>query len=291
MVKSPVFLTGEIVQIGAVKLDPSFKVADSFNQRVSPLHYREIHPHVSDVTGLTTGDLRRGRTFPEVFAEFCDWCGEEFVFLIWGTEDLRILRKNMELHDIDTSYMPRCYNLQNLFAAQITKDTRQYGLSKALALVKETPFDAHDALNDAKSTVLLCNHLDMAKGLAEYREITEHKDGIVESYIFDDPYADVNDALDDDYVVSFECPECGEIVWGDDWVRKTSLILLSPCSCCDGREFMIKLKFQAIPNQQVIVKRFVHIMTDELRAEYQACKEQAEAWNQYVIPAYPTITV
>ena len=287
MIKDPVFLTGEIIQIGAVKLDESFCAVDTFNARITPRYYTELHPKVAEVTKLSQCDLRKGNPFQDVFFSFCDWCGSDFAFLIWGTEDLRILRKNMELYDIDTSFMPMCFNLQNVFAAQVTHTTRQYRLSRALALFNETPFDAHDALNDAKSTSLLCKHLDLTKGLAEYQEIVEHKDGVVESYEFEDAYEDISDALSDDYVVSFECPSCGDIVWGDNWVRKNdTTTLISTAECPDGQEYLIKLKFKPRANNRVSVKRFVYELTDTLRAEYQNCVDQAAAWSKYVISAY-----
>lgn len=287
MIKEPVFLTGEIIQIGAVKLNDSFEAIDTFNGRVAPRYYTELHPQVAEVTKLCQKDLRCGDPFLDVFDSFCEWCGTDFAFFIWGTEDLRILRKNMELYDIDTSFMPLCFNLQNIFAAQVSHDTRQYRLTRALEHFNEIPFDAHDAFNDARSTSLLCNHLDLKKGLAEYKELVEHKDGVVERFEFDEGYTDISDALSDDYVISFECPNCGEIVWGDNWVRKSdTTTLFSTGMCSDGQEYLIKLKFRPIPNGRVTVKRFVYELTEELRAEYNQCVQQASAWSKYVIPAY-----
>lgn len=285
MVKEPVFLTGEIVQIGAVKLNDRFEYEDTFNCRVSPRYYTEIHPRVAEVTHLDTSDLKKGVSFEEGFSSFCRWCGDDITFLVWGTEDLNILRKNMELYGFDTGYMPPCYNLQNIFAAQVTKDTRQYRLSTALRLVKEAPYDAHDALNDAMSTALICRHLDLEKGFAEYCGIVERRDGLVESYEFEKEYEGVDDVLDDDFVVSFECPECRDIVWGDNWVRKSGNILLAIGECCDGQEFLIKLKLQYRINNRVTVRRSVFELTSARKADYDACVEQQEVWNKYVIPA------
>jgi len=286
MVKTPVFLTGEIIQIGAVKLDQDFHPVDAFNCRVTPAHYTKLHPHVAAITKLTDADLRKGEPFCNAFAAFCDWCGTDFSFLIWGTEDLRILRKNMDLYEIDTSYMPACYNLQNIFAEQISHDYRQYGLSRALSQLNETPFDAHDALNDAKSTVLVCKHLDLHKGLKEYTQRVDSKNGCVESYEFDELYFDLADALSDDYVISFECPRCGEIVWGENWARKKSTVLLGKGRCSDGQEYLIKLRFRPAEGGKVTVKRFVYEMTDTLMVDYQDCLDRAAAWSKYVIPAY-----
>ena len=43
MVKDPVFLTGEIIQIGAVMLNDEFHAISSFNGRVLPQYYTELH--------------------------------------------------------------------------------------------------------------------------------------------------------------------------------------------------------------------------------------------------------
>ena len=99
-------------------------------------------------------------------------------------------------------------------------------------------------------------------------------------------YADIGDALSDDYVVSFECPHCGEIVWGENWIRKAGTNLLSLSQCRDGQEYLISLKFRPIAENKVVVKRLVYALTDELRTDYQQCMEQAAAWSKYVIPAY-----
>lgn len=172
------------------------------------------------------------------------------------------------------------------FVDQVTHDTKQYALANALAIVGEVPFDSHDALNDARSAALLCTHLGLIRGLNEYKEAVENRNGIVESYEFEEPYADIGDALSDDYVVSFECPHCGEIVWGENWIRKTGTNLLSLSQCSDGQEYLISLKFRPIAENKVVVKRLVHALTDELRTDYQQCMEQAAAWSKYVIPAY-----
>ena len=285
MIKNPVLLTGEIIQFGAVKLNGNFEYEDTFNCRVSPRYYTKMHPKVAEVTGLNTTDLKKGVCFETAFDTFCEWCGDETTLLVWGTEDLRILRKNVELYGYATENLPRCYNVQNVFAAQVTKDTRQYGLARALGLVKETPYPAHDALNDAMSTALVCKHLDLEKGLNEYSAIVENRDGIVESYEFEEQYYDVEDALSDDFVVSFECPQCGEVVWGDYWARKSGKILIATGECSDGKQFFIKLKFRFLLNGKVLVKRFVYELTEERKIEYDECLKQQEAWNKYVVYA------
>ena len=57
MVKDPVFLTGEIIQIGAIKLNQTLEVVDSFNERIAPQYYTELHPKVAEITKLSNRDL------------------------------------------------------------------------------------------------------------------------------------------------------------------------------------------------------------------------------------------
>ena len=84
MVKDPVFLTGEIIQIGAIKLNQTLEVVDSFNERIAPQYYTELHPKVAEITKLSNRDLQKGKGFHTLFNSFCDWCGDDFVFLVWG---------------------------------------------------------------------------------------------------------------------------------------------------------------------------------------------------------------
>lgn len=57
MVKDPVFLTGEIIQIGAIKLNQALEVLDSFNERIAPQYYTELHPKVAEITKLSNRNL------------------------------------------------------------------------------------------------------------------------------------------------------------------------------------------------------------------------------------------
>lgn len=72
MVRDCVMLEGEIIRIGAVKLDEHFREVATFNKRVVPKYYKELTPAVAAVTKLRDNDLRRGEPFPKVFDEFCD---------------------------------------------------------------------------------------------------------------------------------------------------------------------------------------------------------------------------
>ena len=58
MVRTPVSLYGEIIQIGAVKLDENYHILDTFKIMVAPKHYRKMHKKVTKLTKITTKDLQ-----------------------------------------------------------------------------------------------------------------------------------------------------------------------------------------------------------------------------------------
>ncbi|MBR5514814.1 MAG: exonuclease domain-containing protein [Clostridia bacterium] len=169
LITDPIKLHGEIIQIGAVKLDSSFKEADSIEFTVSPKYYTEMNHYVKELTGIRTRDLSKGEPFPAVFEKFKAWCGEDFSFITWGPDDMSVLRDNMILHGIDISNIPFCYNLQLIFNKQITKEDRQWSLASSMEKLG-LPLDlaCHDALNDAIYTARICAALDMKKGITEY---------------------------------------------------------------------------------------------------------------------------
>jgi len=280
--KDPVFLTGEIIQIGAVKLNSEFRIVDKFSTLVRPQYYPNILPVVRELTGLKDWMFSGEPAFPEAASNFRKWCGSEFRFLIWGTNDIQILRSNLKLHGLDTDWLPESYNLQIPFAKQISHEQKQCSLESAVALVGERQGDAHDALGDAISTWRICRHLDMQLGLSDYVSsyLGSHA---VESCIMEDNYIDTYDVLDDDYAVSFECPDCGEIVWCGDWYPQGYRKLVSTAACVDGTEFFVRLKISKCSNGFLRAKRSCYIMTDELRALYEKTKSDWEESQKHRI--------
>ena len=168
--KQPIYLHGEIVQIGAVKFDENHHILDTFKILVTPKYYPKMLKKISKLTGIKNSDLQYGFPFPVAFKHFKNWCGPDFAFLTWGPDDIGILRENMLLHRLDTGWIPKAYDLQVIFDDQIAGKNRQTSLTDAVQMVGENALEAHDALNDARNTARVCLHLDINRGLSEYKE-------------------------------------------------------------------------------------------------------------------------
>ena len=57
-------LRGEIIQIGAVRVDENGDVLDTFEMTLRPRIFRKLHWRIAEVTGLSQGDLEAGMGRP-----------------------------------------------------------------------------------------------------------------------------------------------------------------------------------------------------------------------------------
>lgn len=170
MVRDPFNLSGEIIQIGAVRIDnlKDLNITDRYSEIVRPVFYTKMNKRVNEVTELTDDDLAQGRPFTEVCPEFLEWCGEDYAFITWGGSDIYMLEDNMCIHEMDIDVLPECYDAQVVFDDQITQEDRSFALSYAMWKFEIRPERSHDALNDAVNTVAVMKKLDLTEGLEGY---------------------------------------------------------------------------------------------------------------------------
>lgn len=104
----------EIIQIGALKLDSDFNRVASFNRFVKSTIYGKVSSFITELTGITTEQLEKEQTFPEVYKCFMEFIGDyNSVFCVWGMSDIKELFKNVEYHNLDPKFLPKKYiNLQ-----------------------------------------------------------------------------------------------------------------------------------------------------------------------------------
>ena len=280
MVKKPLMLHGEIVQIGAVKLDENYHILDTFKIMVSPKHYTKMRKNISKLTKITTKELQYGFSFPIAFKHFKNWCGNEFAFLTWGPDDIDMLRDNMILHELDTDWIPSTYDIQMIFDDQIAKEKRQVSLSYAMEKIGEPALEAHDALNNARNTVCVCLHLDMVKGLAEYAALQKQVkccgSRAKERSQSTRTYSTREAALNDPELINFFCPTCGSNIKCVDFVRQNSDKFICIGKCENGEELFIRFKFTKWPDGKFSVARILYEMDEDNKCYYLSKKQQAE---------------
>ena len=205
-------LRGEVIQIGAVKLDERMQPIGSYQIIVKPKYFKKLHRHVSELTGITQDQMDMGTPLPIAEAGFRKWCGTDFAFLTWGPDDIPMLKENLHVHGIDGSWLARTYDLQIIFNRQTDGLNKQRSLEYAMEYF-EIPqrLPAHDALNDAYFTALVAEKLDVIEGVRTYD--LGKKEHLVDTVIGDadagdDGYVTVEEMLEDAPVAAPECPVC-----------------------------------------------------------------------------------
>lgn len=146
----------EIIQIGALKLDSAWNTIATLNRFVKPTIYTEVSSFITELTGITTEQLRKEESFKSVYQDLMRFIGEdEAVFVSWGKSDIKELYRNVEYFNQDEELLPNKYiDLQpyaSLYLKQsVKKLLRLSYMVENLSIPQAFPF--HDALGDAYYT-------------------------------------------------------------------------------------------------------------------------------------------
>ena len=282
----PVQIRGEIIQIGAVRVTEDQQVADEFQILIKPKYYRHLNRRVSKLTGIKETQLREeGVPFPEAIEAFRNWCGEDIIFLTWGFDDIGILRENLMLFGLDTSFTEKWYNAQMIFNAQTDGSTAQKALKTAMEIFEiEATRPAHDALGDAYHTALICARLDLRKGAAEYDEaLKSHENGFhgaelpgcIARKVFYD-YADKRAALSAMAGEENICPICNSRMLGSRWFAQPGHRYMDLATCPEDGKFLIRVRLSQQPDGLVRVSRLTYEATSEAAEAYARRAEKAD---------------
>ena len=273
-------LRGEVIQIGAVKLDKNMNPCGSYQVIVKPKYFKKLHKHVSVLTGITQEQIDLGISLPEAAERFKKWCGHNFAFLTWGPDDIPMLRENFRVHDIPTDWLDSTYDLQLIFNRQTDDSTKQRSLEYAMEYF-EIPqtLPAHDALNDAYFTALVAEKLDVAEGIRNYnlRRGAILEDNVIgDADAGEDGYVTIKELLDDDTVKNPICPICARPL-------ATELSMLHSkgqrytylCSCKNDGKMLYSLKLHRNFNETWRARCTFEVANDEKIDEFKKNLERS----------------
>ena len=209
-------LRGEVIQIGAVKLDENMNICGSYQIIVKPRYFKKLHRHVSELTGITQEQMDMGTPLEEAAERFKRWCGSDYAFLTWGPDDIPMLKENLNANDISGDWVGAVYDLQKIF------NTRTDGLSKQRSLEYAMDYfeipqnlPAHDALNDAYFTALVAQRLDVPDAVKSY--VFAGGDNLEEEVLGDadageEGYVTIEELLEEKKIKAPTCPLCNELM-------------------------------------------------------------------------------
>ena len=170
-------VSGEIIQIGAIKLDEDLELVDTFNILVKPQYLTKMHKHVEQLTHITSDDLSMGGLhFPDAYRQFDRWCGEDSILLTWGSDDIVMLRENLKLHGIHAKLSHPWYDAQLIYAYLMHNNLQQVALTRAMEELglSRDELTAHNALHDSIFTGRVCKAIPLHEGMADYERIIEN---------------------------------------------------------------------------------------------------------------------
>ena len=273
-------LRGEVIQIGAVKLDRNLNICGSYQIIVNPKYFKKLHKHVSELTGITQEKMDLGAPLNEAAESFKRWCGEDFAFLTWGPDDVPMLKENFHVHGIPSEWLDNVYDLQLIFARENEDSKKQRALEYAMDFY-EIPqnLPAHDALNDAYFTALVAKKLKVGEGIRTYN--MHNGDVLLSEVIGDadagaDGYVAISELFDDEVVKSPVCPICGlalELCSKPLHSRGQRYTFLYECKKCG--KMLLSLKLLRNFNETWRARLTLERASEEKLAEFNASVERA----------------
>lgn len=174
----PYPLTGEIIQIGAVKLDEQYNMIDRFQQVVKPVYFRVMNPNVQQLTGIEEELLETGVSFVEAVQALRTWATEQsnegLAWFSWGFDDRLILKENLELFELKKEWMEQWYDLQMIYRFQKDPSPNQTALKTAMdaleLIAPENLGEAHNAFFDAYCAGMIAGKMNLEEGIAQSKQ-------------------------------------------------------------------------------------------------------------------------
>lgn len=211
----------EIVEIGAIKLNKNREQTDVFHELIKPQVYQSMNQITGELIHLKIEELADCRTFPEVAADFLQWCGEDAVFCTWGDLDLYELQRNLDFYGLSPlSDKPIAYyDIQKLFSIAYEDKKKRRTLTYAtdyLQIEKNVPF--HRADGDAWYTAKVMEYLkepELYENVSyDIYHVPKTKDDEIK-IIFHDyqkyisrSFADRTEIMNDKEITSTKCYMC-----------------------------------------------------------------------------------
>lgn len=149
----------EIIQIGAVKLDANLNILDTFSSYIKSDIYKEVHPFVKKMTGISNSTLKNAPSFEKVYIDFLKFIDcKDSIFGTWGTNDLKELYRNILFYNLSYENVPTMYiNIQQHASKFFNNPVGKcIGLQNAISILQlNQDKKYHNALNDAYYTALV----------------------------------------------------------------------------------------------------------------------------------------
>lgn len=240
-------LVFEMIQIGAVRVDENLNILDSISIPIQPSCYTVIHPRIRSMTHLTRDNLADAPYFQEAMEQFVNWCGEDYVLLTWGCDDVSVLQQNLDFFDVHPQ-LPTLYDIQPLFVKEFSLNNRM-GLKSAMELMSLEPEEDryfHDALNDAYYTALVFTHLKNPSDILSYPQTPKpliHQEA--DKPRKGDLFESIQKGLESIQAGEPHCTVCGKVCVRDGaYIPQSSNRFIGLAKCSKHGTMLVRVQFK-----------------------------------------------
>ena len=231
----------EIIEIGAIKLDSDFNIIDNFRIFVKPIIFKDLSRDVMKITNISKEELQYGCIFNLAIKHFKKWIGEEFVFCLWGTDDINVLDSNYKYYSMKSNvekWFKEFINLQ-YETSKYLNDKKQISLTSAIErlqiLIENKAF--HRALDDAYFTTKILQKLISKNVNFEMFKINENKQDNGMQFRLQSSGVIKYEKADQSLII--KCPVC-DVELLREYVNRRGNIrmrFLSTCNECKSKVF------------------------------------------------------
>ena len=262
----------ELIQIGAVRVDEYLNVVDSFSQFIHPVHYTHLNPRIRRITHIEPEDLEDAPEFNEAMEAFAKWCGEDYVLVTWGCDDISVLYQNMTFFKCGIK-LNAMYDLQQMFGELNGASKDRKALKAAMEQLEIVPDEDsrpfHNAVNDAYYTALVLASFSEPERVLQYPlkpRVLQHTERKKESQAII-RVRSVADALRSTAATEPNCPVCGKrLPLTEGYVRQRDESLMALCECEQHGLVFSRLRFGKNDDGKRIMIRGTQISEEQSRA-------------------------
>lgn len=157
-------LNMEIIEIGAVWINPKGEILDTFQSFVRPIVNRVLTPFCTELTAITQHQVDGAMTFDQVAPLLQTFAmkhtSAESIWASWGNYDRAQFEHDSHRHKVENpvAHLPHA-NLKKLFAKQ--RKIKRVGMMAALQITGiEHAGKCHRALDDASNIAKLVSAIN-----------------------------------------------------------------------------------------------------------------------------------